>query len=108
MDRIDYDGRLDRILRIAAAEIARRGFHNTSIRDISRATGVSVSGLYYYVGSKEELLYRIQDHCFGTVLDNLEGRLAGVEEPGRRLQILVENHLRFFLANREETARTRR
>jgi TetR/AcrR family transcriptional regulator, cholesterol catabolism regulator len=102
MDRSDYDGKLDRILRTAAAEIARRGFHNTSIRDISRATGVSVSGLYYYVGSKEELLFRIQDHCFGTVLDNLERRLAGVDDPARRLQILVENHLRFFLANMEE------
>lgn len=102
MERRDYDEKLGRILRQSAAEIARRGFHNTSIRDISRAAGVSVSGLYYYVGSKEELLFLIQDHCFGTVLDNLERQLTGVADPPRRLQLLVENHLRFFAANMEE------
>jgi hypothetical protein len=60
MDHQAYDQKLARILRIAAGEIAQRGFHNTGIRDISRATGVSIAGLYYYFSSKEELLFLIQ------------------------------------------------
>jgi TetR/AcrR family transcriptional regulator, cholesterol catabolism regulator len=102
MDRQGYDEKLARILRTAAAEIAERGFHNTGMRDISRATGVSLAGLYYYFRSKDELLFLIQDHCFGTVLDNLERRLEGVEDPRLRLRLLVENHLRFFAANMKE------
>lgn len=97
-----YDRKLERILRKATEVFAERGYHRASIRDISRATGVSLSGLYYYVDSKEELLFRIQEHSFGTVLSNLEELLADVEDPHRRLRLLVENHLRFFVNNMQE------
>lgn len=90
------------ILRTAAAVIAREGYHQASIRHISRATGVSLSGLYYYFDSKEELLFLIQDHCFRTVLDNAESLVAEVSDPERRLRLLIESHLRFFAANMEE------
>jgi TetR/AcrR family transcriptional regulator, cholesterol catabolism regulator len=102
MDRQAYDEKLARILRVAAGEFAQKGFHDTGIRDISRATGVSIAGLYYYFSSKEELLFLIQDHCFGTILDNLDRLLDGVDDPRLRLRLLVENHLRFFVANMKE------
>lgn len=102
MDRQAYDDKLARILRTAAGVFADKGFHDTSIRDISRATGVSLSGLYYYFSSKEELLFLIQDHCFGTVLDNLERVLDGEPDPETRLRRMIENHLRFFAANMKE------
>src|SRR5690606_11230025 len=76
--------------------------HSASIRDISRATGTSLSGLYYYFRSKEELLFLIQDHCFATVLQNLQARLRDVVQPEDRLRVLVDNHLRFFVANMNE------
>lgn len=96
------DEKLAHILKTAAAIFADKGYHQASIRDISRATGVSLSGLYYYVSSKEEILFLIQDHCFGTVLENLEDLLDGVEDPHRRLRLFMENHLRFFLNNTRE------
>jgi TetR/AcrR family transcriptional regulator, cholesterol catabolism regulator len=102
MDRQAYDEKLARILRIAAGEIAQRGFHNTGIRDISRATGVSIAGLYYYFSSKEELLFLIQDHCFGTVLGNLDRLLKEEQDPRVRLRLLIANHLRFFVGNMQE------
>jgi TetR/AcrR family transcriptional regulator, cholesterol catabolism regulator len=97
-----YDEKLALILRTAAAVFAEKGYHQASIRDISRATGVSLSGLYYYVSSKEELMFRIQDHCFGTVLENLERKLAGVAPAEERLRLVVDNHLRFFVHNMQE------
>lgn len=101
-ERPGYDQKLALILRTAAAIFAEKGYHQASIRDISRATGVSLSGLYYYFRSKEELLFRIQDHCFGTVLEKLEALLAGEQDPRRRLELLVENHLEFFASNMKE------
>lgn len=97
-----YDEKLERILRIATEVFAEKGYHQASIRDISRATGVSLSGLYYYVESKEQLLFRIQEHSFEQVVENLEELLEGIEDPNRRLRLLVENHLRFFVANMQE------
>ncbi len=96
-----YDEKLERILRTAAGIFAEKGYHQASIRDISRATRVSLSGLYYFQ-SKEELLFLLQDHAFGTLLRNLERLLEGVEDPHRRLRLLIENHLRFFVANMAE------
>jgi len=97
-----YDDKLARILQTAAAIFAEKGYHDTSIRDISRATGVSLSGLYYYFRSKEELLFLIQDHCFGNVLATAQASLAGEENPESRLRIFIQNHLRYFLSNMKE------
>ena len=101
-ERSAYDEKLESILRAAARIFAEKGYHQASIRDIARATGVSLSGLYYYFDSKEELLFLIQDHAFGTLLGNLERLLAAEREPLRRLRILIENHLRYFVANKAE------
>ena len=101
-ERSAYDEKLESILRTAAGIFADKGYHQASIRDIARATGVSLSGLYYYFNSKEELLFLIQDHAFGTLINNLERLLAEETEPQRRLRILMENHLRYFIANTAE------
>ena len=73
-----FDAKLEFILRNAARIFAEKNYHSTTMRDISRATGVSLAGLYHYCKSKEELLYLIQDNCFGRVLERLEERLQEV------------------------------
>jgi len=100
--RPSYDEKLLGILRASAGIFAEKGYHRASIRDISAATGISLSGLYYYFRSKEELLFLIQDHCFGTLLQRLEEGLPGGDDPAAHLHLFIRNHLRFFLANREE------
>ncbi|MFW6010741.1 MAG: TetR/AcrR family transcriptional regulator, partial [Gemmatimonadota bacterium] len=101
-DRPSYDEKLLAILQGAAAVFADKGYHQASIRDISAATGVSLSGLYYYFSSKEELLFLIQDHCFSTLLEQLQDDLAREDDPELRLRLLVRNHLRFFVDNMKE------
>ena len=97
-----YDQKLEFILRTAARIFAEKNYHSTSMRDISRETNVSLAGLYHYCKSKEELLFLIQDNCFGRVLERLEQRLEGVEDPITKLGIFIENHLSFFAANMSE------
>jgi AcrR family transcriptional regulator len=97
-----YDQKLEFILRTAARIFAEKSYHSTPMRDISRATEVSLAGLYHYCKSKEELLFLIQDNCFGRVLERLEQRLGGVEDPVTKLGIFIENHLSFFAANMSE------
>src|SRR4051794_2858930 len=97
-----YDQRLVYVLKTAAAIFAEKGYHSTSIRDIARATKMSLSGLYYYFNSKEELLFLIQDYCFSTVIDDCRRLLAGVSDPVHRLKLLIENHLNYFVQNMNE------
>lgn len=98
----NYDQKLVHLLKTAAAIFAEKGYHSTSIRDISRATGMSLSGLYYYFSSKEELLFKIQDYCFSTVIEDCRRLLEGVDDPIRRLKLLIENHLNYFVNNMKE------
>jgi AcrR family transcriptional regulator len=97
-----YDQKLELILRSAARIFAEKSYHSTSMRDIARSTGVSLAGLYHYCKSKEELLFLIQDHCFGRVLQRLEERLSGESDPTTKLRIFIDNHLSFFAANMAE------
>ena len=91
--------KLQHILHCAAQVFSENGFEGASIRDISRASGVSLSGLYYYFESKQKLLYMIQRHTFDRVVKQLEARLAGVTGPVERLRILVHNHLEYFMGH---------
>src|SRR3954466_12252915 len=97
-----YDQKLEFILRTSARIFAEKGYHSTSMRDISRATGVSLAGLYYYCKSKEELLFLIQDNCFGRVHERLQERLREAREALEKLRLVIENHLSFFAANMAE------
>lgn len=97
-----YDQKLEFILRTAARIFAEKSYHSTTMRDISRATEVSLAGLYHYCKSKEELLFLIQDNCFGRVLERLEERLAEASDPVQKLRIFIDNHLAFFAANMAE------
>jgi TetR/AcrR family transcriptional regulator, cholesterol catabolism regulator len=85
------------ILRHAAQVFSEKGYEGASIRDISRASRVSLSGLYYYIRSKQELLYLIQISAFKTILARLERRLRGIADPAEKLRILIQNHLEYFL-----------
>jgi len=97
-----YDQKLEFILRTSARIFAEKSYHSTSMRDISRDTGVSLAGLYHYCKSKEELLFLIQDHCFGRVLEQLDKRLKGISDPFEKLRVFIDNHLSFFAANMAE------
>jgi AcrR family transcriptional regulator len=97
-----YDQKLEFILQTSARIFAEKGFHSTSMRDISRASKVSLAGLYYYCKSKDELLFMIQDNCFGRVLERLERRLPETRDAADKLRVFIENHLSFFAANMAE------
>lgn len=96
-----YDRRLGKILVHATEVFYEKGYEGASMRDLARASGTSLSGLYYYFESKEKLLYLIQKHTFSTIVERLRERLDKVSDPEQRIRVFILNHLEYFLANRE-------
>jgi AcrR family transcriptional regulator len=101
-----FDRKLVEILRSAAAVFAEVGYDPASIRLVAERADVSVAGLYYYVRSKDELLYLIQYHVFDGLVrrfatDNAQMLAGGGEEarPEARLHRFIHNHLEHFLAD---------
>jgi AcrR family transcriptional regulator len=98
----DTEAKLQHILRMASQVFAQHGFAGASMRDISRAADVSLSGLYYYFENKQHLLYLIQSTTFTFVFESLRSRLRGVQESTERLRLLVLNHIEYFLSHPNE------
>jgi AcrR family transcriptional regulator len=94
-----YDRRLAEILAHATDVFYERGYGGASMRELSRASGMSLAGLYYYFESKERLLYLIQKHTFTTIVERLRERLKEVSDPEQRIRVLIFNHLDYFLSN---------
>jgi TetR/AcrR family transcriptional regulator, cholesterol catabolism regulator len=94
-----YDRRLAEILAHATEVFCKKGYEGASMRDLSRASGMSLAGLYYYFESKERLLYLIQKHTFTTIVQRLKARLEGMNDAEERIRIFILNHLDYFLAN---------
>ncbi len=98
--RAPAGAKLDHILRCATQVFCEKGYEGAGIRDIARRSRVSLAGLYYYVQSKEELLYLIQTDCFTTLVNRLQEVLKSADpDPEARLHLLVANHIRYFLQN---------
>ena len=94
-----FDRRLAEILTHATEVFCKKGYEGASMRDLSRASGMSLAGLYYYFESKERLLFLIQEHTFTTIVERLKARLEGVSDPEQQIRIFILNHLEYFLAN---------
>ena len=96
-----FDRRLAKILEHATEVFCEKGYEGASMRDLSRASRMSLAGLYYYFDSKEKLLYLIQKYTFSTILERLRQRLEGVDDAEQRVRIFIQNHLEYFLANQK-------
>src|SRR5438270_4807291 len=75
-----FGPQLGKIRDHATQVFCEKGYEGASMRDLSRATEMSLAGMYHYFGSKERLLYLIQKHTFSTILSRLRERLASIED----------------------------
>jgi len=96
-----FDRRLAEILDYATEVFAEKGYEGASMRDLSRLSGISLAGLYYYFESKEKLLYFIQQHTFSTIIERLRERLAASDDPEERIRIFVHNHVDYSVAKQK-------
>lgn len=96
-----FDTRLAEILQHATDVFCAKGYEGASMRDLSRASGMSLAGMYYYFESKERLLYLIQKHTFSTIVERLRARLQQVSNSEQRIRVFILNHVEYFLANQK-------
>src|SRR5438094_4126105 len=94
-----FDRRLSEILNHATDVFCEKGYEGASMRDLSRASGMSLAGMYHYFRSKEELLFLIQKHTFGTIIEQLRHRLEQISDPEQRIRAFIFSHLEYFLTN---------
>lgn len=93
-----FEPRRQEIISIAATLFAQRGYAATSITDICDAVGLARGALYYYIGSKENLLVEIQEAVLGPLLTVARRIVAAPAPPSVRLRLLSEVLLGIIVA----------
>src|SRR5665647_3857641 len=61
-----------RIAKKASKLFIKKGYHKTSIRDLSEATGMAVGSLYNYIQKKEDVLCLVFDVFHRSLREYLE------------------------------------
>jgi TetR/AcrR family transcriptional regulator, cholesterol catabolism regulator len=82
-----------RMLDTACLLFARKGYFATSIREIAHAMGIQKASLYYYISSKEDLIYQISKSAMEHVTACVETALAQVSGPEERLYAFITSHV---------------
>lgn len=80
---------VEEVIGAASRLFARQGFATTTMADIARAAGLQVSSVYYYFGSKDEILERIVAEVNRVPLDLLHAARGRFADPPRRLHAFV-------------------
>ena len=70
-----------------------KGFQTMSLRDLSRASGLSMGALYSYFSSKDELLEMIQTQGRRITKRMLSDAITQEDPPVVQLQIAIRTHL---------------
>lgn len=83
-----WNQRRARIIDRSASLMADRGYHATSTSELCEANGLGKGALYYYIGSKEQLLLAIHDRVLDEVLAGAERVDAEGGSPSEQLRKL--------------------
>jgi AcrR family transcriptional regulator len=83
---------------VARREFVERGYHAVSIRDLAKEAGLSLSVLYHYYASKQELLYGVLNEAIDSFHDILARHSFDAdtkEDPVKRFLVLVESMVEY-------------
>lgn len=84
---------LEKIFNTALKISNEKGFHAMSMRDLSKAAGLSIGALYNYFSGKEELLHMMQQQRRTITRRLLASRVDAVDTPTEKLATAIRTHL---------------
>jgi TetR/AcrR family transcriptional regulator, cholesterol catabolism regulator len=87
------------VIDAAVRVFQRAGYASARIQDVGEELGILKGSLYYYVSSKEELLYRVLESVHEDVDRLLQDIVASTAPPLERLEEFVRRIVAFNLEN---------
>jgi AcrR family transcriptional regulator len=81
--------RHDEIVEAAARVFFKKGYDAASIDDIGEAVGIHKGSLYYYIDSKEDLLFQVIEPPHNDMLESLERARAATGDTISRIRDFI-------------------
>lgn len=89
-----------RILAAALELFRRRGFDQTTMREIASEASVALGAAYYYFASKEALVMAFYERASEDMSARIETRLAEAKSLENRLRAILDVKFEYFAPNR--------
>jgi len=96
-----YERRRREVIATAARLFAERGYQETSMQDLTEATGLAAGGLYHYIESKDQLLFSICDDLMEPLLERAREIVATDAPPEQQLRDLLRAWLAQIATHRD-------
>jgi AcrR family transcriptional regulator len=98
-----FQKRRTQIIKKAAKLFAKKGYAQTSMREISKATDIDLSNLYYFIESKEEILFRVFEMIHRPESSVFENKaIMALEDPAEQLRAVIREMMRFSFRYKDE------
>lgn len=87
--RIRREERRRQICQGAMKIFRKKGFNATTMREIAKASEVSLGNVYNYINKKEDILFLIHNDVLDTIYGELDAVLASYDDPVEQLVNVV-------------------
>jgi len=92
----------NQIVQGACQVFFRKGFHQTSIREIAMACGMSMGQMYHYISSKDDILLLVHRHMHELWIDHLSSSgIDAIEDPEMRFREAIKSTVKLIIQHRK-------
>jgi AcrR family transcriptional regulator len=91
-----FQKRQMQIIKKATQLFMKKGYAQTSMREISKATGIDIRNLYYFIKSKEEILFLVFEMVHGPEISLFEKQaVMEIDDPVEQLRTVIRELIDF-------------
>jgi len=81
------------VLKSAEFLFSTRGFNQTTVADIAKASGIHEASIYSYFNNKRNILFAIYGRYLQNAIETLNEHFQGMKEPGPKLRKTIWHYL---------------
>jgi len=82
--------RQNQIFEAARKLFSEKGYHTTTLRELSKEAGIGLGNMYSYIGNKKDILYLIYQKTSEIRLREIDKRMGDVSDPLKKLKMMIE------------------
>jgi len=86
------------ILKAAAKLFSEKGYHDATLEEIARELKYTKGSIYYYISSKQDLLFQCHDMAMRLLLENIEKVRVSELPPDAMLKEVIKEHIETLMS----------
>lgn len=80
---------IERVIEAAGRLFAEKGYDGVGMREISEASGVKTSSIFYHFGSKSVLFAEVVENRYKGIIDMVRRAIKSLHEPEQKMECIL-------------------